>query len=190
MHVFVTSQSYQSRAWGLFSSLTVVLKHQVYFTNVLVLESLTYTTRYSTRTKKLFFYFLKWQQFSQSISYLMRISSANLVHLGPPSTACAVLHPYILLATYAFPLWTAFRHPLTSSPPQVAVFQTYLYLISQCTGGQHFWLFTLITNTAFLTSHTTILRQRMWKKFSSAEGLNSQVRSMRKKMPSFCSRNL
>lgn len=141
--------------------------------------------------QEIVFYFLKWQkQFSQSISYLMRISSANLLHLCPPSTACAVLHPYILLATYAFPLRTAFRHPLTSSPPQVAVFQTYLYLISQCTGGQHFWLFTLITNTAFLTSHTTILRHRMWKKFSSAEGLNSQVKSMRKKMPSFCSCNL
>lgn len=138
-----------------------------------------------------FFYFLKWQkQFSQSISYWMRISSANLLHLGPPSTACAVLHPYILLATDAFPLWTAFRHPLISSPPQAAVFQTCLYLISQCTGWQHFWLFALITNTAFLTSHTTILRHRMWKKFSSAEGLNSQVRRTRKKMPSFCSCNL
>lgn len=113
-----------------------------------------------------FFYFLKWQkQFSQSISYWMRISSANLVHLGPPSSACAVLHPCI--------------HPLASSPPQVAAFQTYLYLISQCTGGQQFWLFTWIANAAFLTSHTTILRQRMWKKFSSAEGLSSQVRSMR-----------
>lgn len=138
-----------------------------------------------------FFYFLKWQkQFSQSISYWMRISSANRLHLGPPSTACAVLHPYILLATDAFPLWTAFRHPLISSPPQTAVFQTYLYLISQCTGRQHFWLFALITNTAFLTSHTTILRHRMWKKFSSAEELNSQVRCTRKKMSSFCSCNL
>lgn len=126
MHVFFTSQSHHRnfllcKEFEVFPSLTVVLKHQIYLTNVLVLESLTYTT-------------------------------------------CAVLHLYTPLATDTFFLCTTFRHPLTSSPPQVAVLQTYQLLSSLCARRQHFWLSALITNTTFLTNHATVLRHLMWKK--------------------------
>lgn len=149
MHVFVTSQSHHRnlllcKEFEVFPSLTVVLKHQIYLTNVLVLEALT----------------------------------------------CAVLHLYTPLATDAFSLCTTFRHPLTSSPPQVAVLQTYQLLSSLCASKQHFWLSALITNTTFLTNHATVLRHLIWKKFCPADVLNSQARNAREKITPFCSCSL
>lgn len=127
-----------------FPYLMLVVKHQIYFTNVLVLEALPYTTT-PQEPRFIFFFFPGSGKnsvcFSQSISDLMRNSSANLLHWSPPTqhAACAVLHLCTPLATDDFPLCTTFRHPLTSSAPPLAVLQTHLLLISLCS-RRHFWL--------------------------------------------------